>query len=314
MGLISLHETSRKNGGIGFAVEAPTARIEALRSDSLLITDEREGGFTPDELDLLRATVEIFGTSSSLKFTGHIRIAGQMRTHVGMGSGTGIRLAVLESIALLNNATFGREELVRASGRGGTSGIGINTYFDGGAVLDLGVTSDGQPFAPSSTLRPVLAPTALPRVEMPAWPLALCVPRAARPMTHSEEVEFFKKSTPLSAEASYRAAYVALFQIHASIIDRNYPAFCAGITEMQRTDWKTLEWKEHGLPLLTLKERLCGAGADCVGMSSLGPMLYAFGSDDTLGELLKRSDEFACDITVTRPANHGRSIVGRYNA
>ena len=41
-------------------------------------------------------------------------------------------LATIEAIAAVTGKRTDRVGLIRASGRGGTSGIGVTTYFDGG--------------------------------------------------------------------------------------------------------------------------------------------------------------------------------------
>jgi beta-ribofuranosylaminobenzene 5'-phosphate synthase len=215
-----------------------------------------------------------------------------MRTHVGMGSGTAIRLATLEALYTINGVSVPRDGLTVRSGRGGTSGIGINTYFDGGLILDLGVKAALFDFLPSSQPRPGSLPTTLPPLSMPQWPLALCVPRGIQPKSQDQELEFFKRTTPLDPESSFRSAYDALFGIYAAVAEIDYAAFCKAVDSIQSTSWKDAEWHEYGTPLTKLRDDLLRAGADCVRMSSLGPMLFCFGRADALANIARNHVDF----------------------
>ncbi|WP_196814126.1 beta-ribofuranosylaminobenzene 5'-phosphate synthase family protein [Mesorhizobium sp. L2C085B000] len=309
LGLLSLHEGAfRKNGGIGFAIEGPVAEIEICESSRLVIRDDRPLPMATSEQDILGEILEQFALDHGMARRGAIHISGGMRTHVGMGSATAIRLGAMEALALLNQTHISTERLIAASGRGGTSGIGINTYFNGGLVCDLGRPSDGGPYMPSSRTMPTRLPLALPIVQMPPWPILLCVPRSIVPKTQQEEIAFFERTTPLPATASFEAAYIALFEIYAAVAERNYHAFCRGVTLMQETAWKRAERAEYGKTLHVLSMKLLDAGADCVGMSSLGPMLFCFADPSRITAIAERAEALGCDVYRTSPANAGRSV------
>lgn len=309
LGLLSLHEQApRKNGGIGFALKGPVVEVTLREGSNLTIDDARRTPMTSGELLSLMEVLEHFMCAHGLSRCGLIRIGGGMRTHVGMGSATAIRLAATEALALLNERTLSAADLVNASGRGGTSGIGINAYFKGGLVCDLGRPNDGTPHMPSSLKAPVRAPLALPIVSMPSWPMLLCLPRLIKAKTQQEEVEFFQRTTPLPAAASYEASYIALFDIYAAVSECDYHNFCQGIAKIQKTAWKQAEWAEYGEPLRFLAKALLDAGADCVGMSSLGPMLFCFADTQHLDAIAACADAMDCDVHFTSPVNAGRHV------
>ena len=315
LGLISMHEGgSRKNGGIGFAIEEPTATVHLESDSTVSVADARPRPLSQDEIRAIEQAAAILAQARSFASGARVRITGAMRTHVGMGSGTGIKLAVLEGLSLLNGASISPSELVVASGRGGTSGIGINTYFHGGAVLDLGIPMDSTGFRPSSSVSASKRPMALPIAEMPAWPVVLCVPTGIVPKTHMQEVEFFGRTLPLPAAASFEAAYVALMDIFAALLEKDYAGFCRGIEAIQRTTWKSLEWREYGAPLKTVRSKLMDLGVDCVGMSSLGPMLYSLAPLPILQRVVASSEELQCEVVLTHVTNSGRRILGNKHA
>jgi beta-ribofuranosylaminobenzene 5'-phosphate synthase len=310
LGLLSMHDGApRINGGIGFAVDQPRAHIEVRESSQLSVQDHRPFPMAPDELAQLTKSLELFTRTHRLRRWADIRIFGGMLTHVGMGSATAIRLGATEALALLNDFPLAREALVAASGRGGTSGIGINSYFDGGLVCDLGRPNDKNSFAPSSQVRLTRLPLALPAIPMPDWPMLLCVSRAIASKTQQEEIAFFKRTTPLPPSASFEASYIALFEIYATVVEGDYAAFCYGVEHMQQTVWKHAERVEYGCALAALDGALHQAGADCVGMSSLGPMLFCFANPARFASITAAARAMGCDVHYTSPTNRGREIL-----
>lgn len=309
LGLISMHaEGPRRNGGVGFSLREPEAVVSATVADAFTLADKRERGLTEIEASHLQEAVENAIEADALPSNVAVRVAGRMRTHVGMGSGTAIRLAVLEALYIVNGTRRSREHLIARSFRGGTSGIGIHTYFDGGLILDVGVKSDSTAFLPSSMSRPKRVPMSLPPLPMPPWPLCLCIPKNVRPKSQDEELEFFDRVAPLDPAASFRAAYDALFGIYAAVAEADHEAFCRAVNSMQTTSWKTAEWREYGAPLQGLRESLARMDANCVGMSSLGPMLFCLGDAMTLNEIVRRQDALDCEVVLTTPSNAGREV------
>jgi beta-ribofuranosylaminobenzene 5'-phosphate synthase len=304
----------RINGGIGFAVEGPECAITARRSSGITLIDLRPCPFSKAEREQLTDRIIATADQMGLPLGVEITLAGNMLTHVGLGSGTAIRLAVVESFCLLYDKQPNRETLVALSGRGGTSGVGINAYFDGGLILDLGRTAQGPGFVPSSIAGNVAAPLALPSVPMPIWPLFLCIPKVLLPKNQAEEIAFFKRVAPLAPEASYYAAYEALFGLYGSAAENNYDGFNEAVNRMQATAWKKAEREEYEPHIGIISGKLRNLGALSVGLSSLGPLLFGFGEPLALDAILRCdiSDEFS--IVVTQPRNSGRVIMDDNNA
>jgi len=295
------------NGGIGFAINGPQASVVAKAAASVTVEDHRLWPMKDVELDQLRAALIVFADRVGLRGGVAIRVEGEMRTHVGMGSATAIRLAALEAFALVNGIEADRALLVASSGRGGTSGIGVNSYFDGGLICDLGRKSDA-PFAPSSQARSAPPALALPSVPMPDWPILLCLPKSLQPKTQADEIDFFKRSTPLPAPASYEASYIAFFELYAAAAEVDFAAFCRGIEHMQISVWKRAERSEYGEKLASINNCLLDAGARCVGMSSLGPMLFCLADAGDITQLSQVAHMLDCNIREVRPVNRGRVL------
>lgn len=310
IGLISMHAGApRKNGGLGFAVEGPIASLRIESSRELKIFDRRRRPLQDQEIDRLFSQLEHIRLQLELPIAATFEITGAFLTHFGMGSGTAIKLACIEGLLDINGRTIPRQELIRLSGRGGTSGVGISTYFDGGFAFDLGIVGDqSDHFAPSSMGAADALPLQLHRQSLPHWPVGLCVPRKCEPKTQEDEIEFFRRTTPLPSSKSFEAAYVAVFQVVASLMENDYPLFCQAITAMQQSEWKRLERAEYAPHVDRTDKALRELGADCVGMSSLGPLLYFFGSSETLERVYANSEQLDADVFVTMPKNNGRRM------
>lgn len=281
----------RLNGGIGFSIASPTLDMSFEPSDSIDVNDKRKHGFTPDELDKLKCYLnnimirEKFGTA--LRCTIH---EGKIQSHVGFGSNSMIYLSCVESLLILNNRDYNENCVIALSGRGGTSGIGINTYFKGGFIFDTGIANCGQRgFAPSSTLvsgfgpKPLLLTT----LELPQWDLGICIPPIV-PKTEDEEKEFFQKNCPIKKEEVETILYEAVYGVTSALMEDAFDVFCKSIETIQHTKWKSLERHLYGKELIDAELIIRDAGAKCVGMSSLGPLLYFFGDDiDTIVDQAK---------------------------
>lgn len=300
----------RRNGGVGFAVQSPTAKLSCSASSEISCQDLRPDGLGAAELEQMLSVLAAARLAHKLPRGVRISISGEMPTHRGFGSGTALRLACIEGLFAVNNRALAATEAIALSKRGGTSGIGITTYFSGGLVLDLGVEwEDGAGFAPSAVAPPKGPPLVLGRLEMPMWTIGICIPREFTPKTQAEELDFFRRVAPLSLESSYETAYQATFGVYAAVAERNFDAFCAAVDALQETEWKQAERAEYGRKLGQLDMDLRREGARAVGMSSLGPALFFLGDEDAMGRIHMNAERFGSYIFLTEPANTGRVLL-----
>ena len=309
--LISMHNSEyRMNGGVGFSIDSPKAKISIKKATAFEISDQRIPSLSEAERDAL--SLMLMNAEETLNIKGSIcvEIEGDLLTHYGMGSGTAIRLACLEGLARLYRHSISRTKLVMLSGRGGTSGIGINTYFDGGLVFDLGVPPpESQSFEPSSITNRSVLPLVLNRLELPNLKIGLCIPKNIQPKSQQEEVDFFKENTPIESMESYKTLYHCLFGFYAAILDNDFETMGRAIINIQKCDWKRRERNLYGKKLNVLEELLYTYGARYVGMSSLGPMLYFFALDNTYPTITSQMPQNECKVHITTFSNSGRLVI-----
>jgi beta-ribofuranosylaminobenzene 5'-phosphate synthase len=300
----------RRNGGLGFALNGLSRRLCFDPASRLNLETLAKLGFTQgdiDEISTLLCTV-----SQQYHFTEalHLRNAEGPGRHLGTGSGTAIALACVESLFKVNGTAVEQQTLVQLSGRGGTSGVGIETYFTGGFVLDVGRTYDATPIVSSDDIKyPSKLPEVLYRTPMPDWPIGIMLPDISSLTLEQERAVFHTlQSAPLSATSIQEAAYHSVFGIAAAVMSKDYVSFCNAVNAIQDTEWKAREIAAYKSDLRSTMNRMRVLGSDCVGLSSMGPALF-FLSRDMHAVVTKLRTEFpAAGIHVASMNNTGREI------
>ncbi|MFY1668823.1 beta-ribofuranosylaminobenzene 5'-phosphate synthase family protein [Plantactinospora sp. WMMB334] len=163
--------------------------------------------------------------------------------HVGLGSKTTVALACAEAACRLLGRTVTREELVRITGRGGTSGIGVNGYFLGGFLTDRGhpraaVTA----LAPSSASQPSASPPVGQRFSWPsAWTVSLVRPPAQQGLHSTAERDFFASQLPLPLGECQQAAVALHQELPAAIVDADFSRLRAALRQSRMVGFKARE-------------------------------------------------------------------------
>lgn len=279
----------RINGGVGFSISTPRLKMSFEITDVVVVSDNRKYSGTVDELkkieSVLLETINYLGLSKGVSCV----IEGDAYPHCGFGTTTAISLACIEALFILNGITYTRDEVIYYSGRGGTSGIGVNTYFDGGFVFDVGVKNSGQRLRPSSINNESrrIAPLVIKECQLPKWQIGLCIPSLNHIKTESQEVDFFSLNCPIEKCFVESILYESVYGITSSIIECDYNVFCQSVNAIQETQWKLLERNNYGQYLFDAERVIMSLGADCVGMSSFGPLLYFLSYDNMMDIISK---------------------------
>lgn len=299
----------RQNGGIGFCIAGLDTIIEFYACNDFKIIDNRTPGLSDREVDALIAFLDRLYASCAYVQKFSITFLSGPAPHSGFGTGTSTRLACVEAAYRFNNVDANIKKIALASGRGGTSGVGVNTYFSGGMSIDLGVKTTGIPLGPSSARQgPPILPTQILCLPLPTnWQIGIIVAPKAYRISAEEEINFFKRTCPVDPLSVQQSIYHALSGMACSAIESDFDTFCSAINAIQRTEWKEAEWHAQVDALAELRITLFDAGAKCVGLSSLGPAIY-FMSDD-LDEVIAKLN-LAGDYWLVKcyPNNSGRTI------
>lgn len=298
----------RRNGGLGFTLETPESTFEFTTSAVIDLAALLHYDFKNAEAERISAILE---KEQEIRGCRGIKLvtASVPSRHSGLGTGTATAMACVEAFCILNSIEMAPIEIIRLSGRGGASGIGVHGYFSGGLILDVGRAFDASPLVSSDSIVGKFAvPSQLVRLEFPKWRVGIFRLRLGSEMSLDTENALFSDLLPLPQELVNEVTYHSVFGVCAAILDGNYTAFCTAINAIQNCAWKAGEINLYGGKINEYMSKLRDLGCDAVGMSSVGPTIFFFASDfDAVFERI-RSSFPEIDLSSAWPSNVGRTI------
>jgi len=262
--LIDLNASiGRVDGGIGLTIEKPGIRITAEAADGITVTGDSE---LADRMQ--RSAVAILPESCGV----HIHIEHDSPSHVGLGSGTQAALAAGMAVNRLYDLDMSVRDIAIAVGRGGTSGIGVASFENGGFILDCGHRfSDKKAFKPSAASKSPPAPILF-QQPFPDWEIVLAIPDA-KGAHDAKEVDIFGKECPIPIREVQELSHIILMETLPGVVEGGIEAFGDSINRIQAVGFKkreiALQTPEIARIIELMQEKTCGAG-----MSSFGPVVY----------------------------------------
>ena len=204
------------------------------------------------------------------------RMTADIPQHVGLGSKTALLMATGLVCNNLAGRPIGETQLLLASGRGGTSGVGVNTVFVGGFVVDGGHATKGEPrYGPSSAERATRVPPALVRLRFPdAWRVHLFLPKGYR-YSGEREARFFEQNAPIGVQEVYEVLAAVYHGVVPAIAEADLELLRIAVQDVHRTGFKRRELDGQRREVRDLVRELQDGLKLAAGMSSLGPLVYA---------------------------------------
>lgn len=264
--------TPRSYGGIGASFCGPEVRIEGCSHETLVLDLRASEG--DSENDIAGAVER--ARECGLPLSGLISVVGRPPSHVGLGSSTATTLAVIRALALLNAWKIGSQEMIRLSGRGRTSAVGINTFFLGGLVADAGQAlkhHTGQ-YLPSiaSENRPVSL--LLGRWELPKdWVVTLLFHHGPPSVDPRNERKFFEENTPTSTTDSLAQLAQLYHGLIPAVLEEDLDQFSTSLRAFQTRGFKAREIAAQPAVVQGVLADLWDRGL-AAGLSSLGPTVF----------------------------------------
>jgi beta-ribofuranosylaminobenzene 5'-phosphate synthase len=303
--LIDLNaELGRVDGGAGITLESPGMEILATESDTVEVS-----GDSILASKMRNAAEALLPAGRGIR----LHIKESLPDHVGLGSGTQAALSAAAAVNKIYGLGKSVRELAVAVGRGGTSGIGVAAFENGGIILDGGHKfKDKCAFSPSAASRMPPGPVLFKR-DFPDWPIVLVIPNT-KGAHDAEEVDIFKKYCPIPLAEVQEICHVILMQMLPAIVEEDLESFGKAINHFQLMGFKRREVELQQRPVLDVMEYMRDNGASGSGISSFGPVVYGIVGSSREGEKLKKEAQRMLDeslggeVLLTKAKNRGADI------
>jgi beta-ribofuranosylaminobenzene 5'-phosphate synthase len=217
-----------------------------------------------------------------------ITVRNDYPSHIGLGSGSQLMLAVARGIADIYGRLLPVKELALLVGRGGTSGIGTAAFELGGFIVDgghaFGQNGEKSGFRPSAASRGVRPPPVIARHDFPSdWRILLAIPDLPAGASGTKESDIFRTHCPVPVGEVRELCHEILMRMLPGIVEKDLDLFGSSVNAIQGLGFKKIELSLQPQQIPELIERLRSSGAACAGMSSFGPTVYAIGDTDMRG-------------------------------
>ena len=286
-GLIDLgFATRRIFGGFGIGLEEPRSELSWISGEGNgIAVESRVALETRTKATITRALERLVGQSRSI--CGRVIVERVAPQHVGLGVTTSLVLGALHVVNMSENLGRDTEDIKSLSGRGGTSGVGLSTFFQGGLVVDAGRPRvDNVEFVPSGVGDARTQATHVMAIPFPVdWSALLLLPRGRR-WHGADEVGFFRKQTPIPNSEILEVMGIVYHSVVPSILEEDIIELQCGLHALNRVGFKSREVVSQGQPVSALLDRLAAARVPA-GMSSMGPLVYAIGPDNVLEDVAR---------------------------
>lgn len=300
----------RVDGGVGITLDRPGYVITAEPAhETRIITDDEN--LKTRIAGIISGLSERHGYDSEVA----IRISDTIPSHSGLGSGTQLSLAVATAMSLLSGKPAA--DLAHLTGRGGTSGVGVRAFSDGGVIVDgghrFGPGKEKDSFLPSSAANGVRKAPLIGRYEFPKdWRIILCLPKAAPGASGQIEKDIFRQSCPVPLPEVEKVSHLILMQMIPALIEEDLDQFGRSVTALRQYGFKRNELALQPPVLHDMLEYMTSCGTAGAGMSSFGPALYALTDTNCTGlaEDIRSylHDQCGGEVRIVRGRNTGAAI------
>ncbi len=297
----------RVDGGVGIALDKPNIVVEGEISRDLFVDGEQ----ADRALDAAKKVISRFGLGGA-----RISVRSCYRTHVGLGSGTQLAVAVGKAICELYGHKASVREIASAVNRGGTSGIGVAAFEMGGFIIDGGHTfgpgKEKCDFRPSSASSGVRPPPVIARHDFPEdWQILLAVPNIEKGAYGQREIDIFREYCPVPLAEVQELCYQIMVRMMPSVIEGDLDTFGNAVNRIQQLGFKRVEVELQHPLVRRLMSEMVAAGAACAGLSSFGPTVYAI-TDSNIRDIESAArevmGEIGGELVITRSRNQGARI------
>jgi beta-ribofuranosylaminobenzene 5'-phosphate synthase len=311
VGLVDLAgATLRRFGGAGFMINCLPVEVSVERDSTLTV-----GGVEKLDQSAMRDIAAALRRMQTAFSVGPIKITVRRMPpqHVGLGTKTAMVLAALKGCAVLHNIRVSPRQLQLISGRGGASGVGVNGFFRGGFIVDGGHKPDRSlEFLPSSYGEGFDVPPLLARARIPRqWRFALLLPSGRR-YSGTRELRFFRSNTPILGSEVMNTMALLNHGVLPAVMEDDIDTLKLALRELHRCGFKKREIEGQPVTVRRLMKELDGQPGCAVGMSSMGPLVYAIfrrEPAELIDEFRSSLGQFGRVLAVCEGRNGGHEVI-----
>lgn len=297
--------TPRVYGGGGFSIDQPKTVVSVMPEASVRV-DVRARGLSAvhtDEIARAASTALMRASAAFAVSAPALTVDAVPPPHVGLGSRTSLLCSIVAAVAhLARRDVPSAKEMAGLTLRGGVSSIGVYSFLHGGFLTDLGHKRPAvASFGPSSSIDDGrLAPMGIRLNIPPSWKFLLLLP-PGETISGDSEQEFFRRATPVPSKENRKALAAIYHGVAAAVAEDDLPALAKALDRVNSVAFKKREIAMRGTAFLATVSLIADAlrGIAALGMSSLGPLLFAIYSAEDDQEIRSRLD-LVCSSTSTK--------------
>jgi beta-RFAP synthase len=250
---------ARRFGGFGVGIESPrvVVSVRPRPGDEVVVTGR--------QADRARTFVQRARSRLGIGGGVEVEVREAIPSHMGLGSGTKLGLAIARGLAELAGIAAGPEQLAVASGRAARSSVGVWTFAAPGLVVEAGVTDE-------VSVSPLVARHPIPE----RWRCVLALPLGVEGLSGDAEQRFFGRLRD-SVAAEPSIARLLLSALLPGLLAGDIDEFGVALTEIQREMGSIFASQQGGVfhpRAAPLVDALQTMGVGAVGQSSWGPTVY----------------------------------------
>lgn len=272
-GLISMNEHSHRiDGGFGLYVNLPSAEIFIENDKKICVK-----GYNDKYYEKILKENEKYLELSKVK----VVINNIVDPHVGLGLKTQISMALLQGLKLFAGNEINLTDMLPIIKRGGTSGIGIHSFLNGGFTVDGGHLwgIEKNKLCPSADVISYKLSPLIVHKNFPNWGICIIIPNTKKHVYGKQETKLFSEFTPiLQSEIDSLCKWILMGVIPA-IQNNDLESFGYSLNNCMHLGFKKKEiefWQENVKYYINILKEANFKG---VGMTSFGPTVFGFTQD-----------------------------------
>ncbi|WP_018417397.1 beta-ribofuranosylaminobenzene 5'-phosphate synthase family protein [Teredinibacter turnerae] len=264
----------RVDGGIGFTLDDPSFEFSLTKPGTGI---EFSCHVSKDLIKSIEACFNSMEHEIGRALPG-INVIKSIPIHIGLGSKTAILGTIVRSVFERLNKPLSDQQLCELSGRGGTSGIGINSFQSEGFLWDMGKPlREKSGFSPSSLSVPKRLNSC---VTLSAnWLKCVHLRFDEIGISGKDESDFFQKNCPIPEQEAMTSLALVSGSLVPSILERDEILLNYSLGQLQNLGLKKREWEIQGNNTKLFRSYWKSLNSDfALCLSSVGPTVFVITS------------------------------------